>query len=282
MRPNNPLECFMFFLFLIVSGGESTSVRNNLFHENDLVSSTKSNKSPPLSIISPIDYPDKLHSCLYVPPDLPPCQFIRNANAQRFYRSINNDRINSDNELNYQGHFTVYSLQGCLPSRLPFRMMLCKSKDLLEKATKIWKLYPFKIEDEETVESTFIFPQFDVNQWSKSMRLLREEKDKQNRRNDQDDLLKTSEEYLSSSSMISFENNHNRNDIIKSSSSSSFLEDNLTNSLTNDRKRKRRRRKRNDKLNRREIRRGSEFPYSKSIPFDIKKFSLSGRLSKFF
>ncbi|XP_015191509.1 PREDICTED: uncharacterized protein LOC107074513 [Polistes dominula] len=278
MRPNS-LECFMFFLFLIVSGGESTSVRDNLFHENDLVSSTNSNKSP-LSIISPIDYPDKLHSCLYVPPDLPPCQFIRNTNTQRFYRSINYDNINSNIESNYKGHFTVYSLQGCLPSRLPFRMMLCKSKDLLEKATKIWKLYPFKIEDDETIESTFIFPQFDVNQWSKSMRLLREEKHKQKRSSEQDDLFKTNEELLSSSSMISFDNDHN--DLIKSLPSSSLFEDNSTNFLTNDRKRRRRRRKKCDKLNRREIRRGSEFPYSKSIPFDIKKLSLSGRLSKFF
>ncbi|KAI4485687.1 hypothetical protein M0802_012600 [Mischocyttarus mexicanus] len=267
----NPLECFMFFLFLIVSGRESTSLRDNLFQENDLVSSINSKKTP-LSIISPIDYSDKHHSCLYVPPDLPSCQFIRNKNVRRFYRSINNERIHSNIESNYHGHVTVYSLQGCIPSRLPFKMMLCESKDLLKKATKIWKLYPFKIEEEKNIGSTYIFPQFDLNQWYKSMRLLREDKDKQKRSNDQVDALKTSRKYLSSS-MISFESNHNQNDLIKSSSSSIINDDNTSNSLMNNRKR--RRRKRSLRSNRREIRRGSEFPYSKSIPFDYKKLNLT-------
>ncbi|KAL2729589.1 uncharacterized protein V1478_005879 [Vespula squamosa] len=273
----NPLEYFMFFLLLIVSGGRSTSVRDNLFHENDLVSSTNSNKSP-LPIISPVDYTDTLHSCLYVSPDLPPCQFIRNENTQRFYRSTENslERKKSNEESLFQGHITVYSLQGCLPSRLPFKMALCDSKRSLERATKIWKLYPFQANDDEQIGSKFVFPRFDINRWSKSMRLLRDEKDQEQRWNDSENFLKAGPEYFSSS-MVSFD--RDRNDRIRSSSST-INRNNLTNSNESIRHRRRRRR-RSDRLDRREIIQGSEFPYSKSIPFDPKRLNLAERSSKF-
>ncbi|KAF7387211.1 hypothetical protein HZH68_012888 [Vespula germanica] len=261
------------------SGGRSTSVRDNLFHENDLVSSTNSNKSP-LPIISPADYTDTLHSCLYVSPDLPPCHFIRNENTQRFYRSTDNslERKKSNEESLFQGHITVYSLQGCLPSRLPFKMALCESKESLERATKIWKLYPFQINDDEKIGSTFVFPRFDINRWLKSMRLLRDERDQEQRWNDSENFLKASPKYFSSS-MISFD--RDRNDRIKSSSSTSTINrNNLMNS--NESVRRRRRRRRRSDLLDREIRQGSEFPYSKSIPFDPKRLSLALRSNKFF
>ncbi|XP_035728924.1 uncharacterized protein LOC118444609 isoform X3 [Vespa mandarinia] len=235
----NPLECFMFFLLLIVSEGGSTSVRDNLFHENDLsISSTNSNKSP-LPIIPSIDYIDTPHSCLYISPDLPQCHFIR----------------------------------------LPFKMALCESKESLERATKIWKLYPFQVDDDngEQIGSMFVFPRFDISRWSKSMRLLRNERDQEQRSNDSESFLQPTQKYFPSS-MISFD--RDRNDRIKSSSSM-INRNNLTNSNESIKRRRRRRQNKSDRLDRREIRQGSEFPYSKSIPFDPKRFVLNERSSKF-
>ncbi|XP_047363138.1 uncharacterized protein LOC124954358 isoform X2 [Vespa velutina] len=279
----NPLECFMFFLLLIVSEGGLTSVRDNLFHENDLsISSTNSNKSP-LPIIPSIDYINTPHSCLYISPDLPHCHFIRNENNQRFYRSTDNsfERKRTNEESLFQGHVTVYSLQGCLPSRLPFKMALCESKESLERATKIWKLYPFQVDDHddngEQIGSMFVFPRFDISRWSKSMRLLRNERDREQRSNDSESFLKPTQKYFPSS-IISFD--RDRNDRIKSLSSI-VNRNNLTNSKENIKRRRRRRRRRSDRLDRREIRQGSEFPYSKSIPFDPKRFVLNERSSKF-
>ncbi|XP_035728921.1 uncharacterized protein LOC118444609 isoform X1 [Vespa mandarinia] len=277
----NPLECFMFFLLLIVSEGGSTSVRDNLFHENDLsISSTNSNKSP-LPIIPSIDYIDTPHSCLYISPDLPQCHFIRNENTQRFYRSTDNsfERKRTNEESLFQGHVTVYSLQGCLPSRLPFKMALCESKESLERATKIWKLYPFQVDDDngEQIGSMFVFPRFDISRWSKSMRLLRNERDQEQRSNDSESFLQPTQKYFPSS-MISFD--RDRNDRIKSSSSM-INRNNLTNSNESIKRRRRRRQNKSDRLDRREIRQGSEFPYSKSIPFDPKRFVLNERSSKF-
>ncbi|KAK2581150.1 hypothetical protein KPH14_007959 [Odynerus spinipes] len=167
----------MFFLLLIVSreGASSTSGRDNLFRENDPISSSNSNESP-LTVIPTIDYADTARPCLYLSPDLPACHFIRDDNSQRFHRSLEKsyEGVKLSRKFPFEEHVTVYALQGCLPSRLPFKMALCESKESLERASRIWKLYPFQA-TEEDAKASFVFPRFDLDRWTRAMKLLEEE-----------------------------------------------------------------------------------------------------------
>lgn len=170
-------------------------------------------------------------------------------------------------------------------------MALCESKESLERAKKIWKLYPFRIDnndddnddddnndDDDGVErigSTYVFPRFDINRWSKSMRLLRDERDREQRRKDvSGNYFKADQKYIPTS-MNSLD--RDRIDRTMSSTTSMGNRNDLTNSNEGIKRRRRGRRRRrrrtsdNHRLDRREIRQGSESPYSKSIPFDSKR-----------
>lgn len=172
-------------------------------------------------------------------------------------------------------------------------MALCESKESLERAKKIWKLYPFQIENndddnnddddgDERIGSTYVFPRFDINRWSKSMRLLRDERDREQRRNDvSGNYFKDDQKYIPGS-MNSLD--RDRIDRTTSSITSTVNRNDLTNSNEGiKRRRKRRRRRTSDhhRLDLREIRQGSEFPYSKSIPFDSKRIPYDRKQTKF-
>lgn len=295
----NWLECFAFFLYLIVSrsGASSTSGSHNLFHENDLDSSSNSNESP-LPVIPTIDYTYTARSCLYVSPDLPPCRFNRNDNYQRFHRSLDesNEGVKFKRKFPFEELVTVYVIQGCLPSRLPFRMTLCESKDSLERATRIWKLYPFEGTEEEK-KNSFVFPRFDLERWTREMKLLEEEERERRKgektvvkNDDPKDSFVPSREYFPAT--ISTNLDHEKEEkstvsnVVRNHSRESRT-DETRRRRRKDRRRRRRRiehpkeREERSSRDRREIREVKEIPYSESISFDPMRLGHDQRSSKF-
>ncbi|XP_066592366.1 uncharacterized protein [Prorops nasuta] len=124
--------------------------------------------------------------CIYISQDLPKCGFQSNNDEEKSDTVPNISRSSTGHEeapsrtkyaegISQNNHVTIYSIEGCKPSRLPFNIPSCKKEDFPDKTVQIRKLYPFRISG--LTEATVIFPEFNFDEWLRMMQRLRENQD---------------------------------------------------------------------------------------------------------
>lgn len=162
-------ECVVAFLMLSLLGSGQTFLTHRTEEEVgiDLSKNYHPSKSPtPSSMLVEPDSP--AYMCLEVSPNLPTCDFDKVEYPMEEDDSPSNNNERKKREVESQNSIIIYKIEGCLPSRLPFKLPMCEP-DESSSSSEVRILRPFKASsDEETVPS--IFPEYSHSKWLRMMK----------------------------------------------------------------------------------------------------------------
>lgn len=110
------------------------------------------------------------YECLYLNPNLPPCDFRLMLNSEEL--ASNKKLFKRDVERNIDVSnvdVTVYTIEGCLPSRLPLKMPSCDGISL-DRIVDIRKLRPFFVKG--VTKPPLVFPKLNYSRWLRMTKQL--------------------------------------------------------------------------------------------------------------
>lgn len=167
---NNFAAVFVLHI-LMHSTSQSLSLRGT--NEN----SSKRNSLPGALTLEPRSTSSTIYECLFVDPDLPACDVkwmlnstedltsSRNSfNKDTMQRSRRNVHVPSTMDV------VVYTIEGCLPPRIPFSMPSCEGISL-DRIVDVQKFRPFTVKG--VTKPPFVFPKFNYSRWLSMMTRLR-------------------------------------------------------------------------------------------------------------
>ncbi|KAG7189753.1 hypothetical protein KM043_017418 [Ampulex compressa] len=137
--------------------------------------------------------------CLYVPPNLPTCDFERSNNSGEGAEGLIDELENAFRPIetstsNYRSlarrssgrNVIVYLMEGCAPSSIPHFIPPCEGMDPADRIVELRKLFPFTTKDSSG--PTLRFPKFNHDEWMRGIkRLQQRDSAKANGRKDQED-----------------------------------------------------------------------------------------------
>ncbi|XP_033223911.1 uncharacterized protein LOC117177375 [Belonocnema kinseyi] len=115
--------------------------------------------------------------CLEISASLPSCNFDKvdyslndeDIAGLSLSKSTINKREAKPHRTREDSFVIIYKLEGCLPSRLPFRLPLCKPSETFSRTAEVRRLYPFRTQSAPET-APYIFPEIDHNQWLRLMK----------------------------------------------------------------------------------------------------------------
>ncbi|XP_043463366.1 uncharacterized protein LOC122499231 [Leptopilina heterotoma] len=167
-------ESVVAFLMMLLLGSGQTflTLRSIRQVEFNLSKNQTSSNLAPKSAMSPSS-PAKTTSteyiCIEVSPNLPPCNFNKFVNSMGEEESLTQIHAKRKREVDIPKSLIVYKIEGCIPSRLPFRLPFCKPEESRSPLAKIQNLRPFKTK-EIFKTAPEVFPKVNHTHWLEQMK----------------------------------------------------------------------------------------------------------------
>ncbi|XP_071869586.1 uncharacterized protein [Bombus fervidus] len=139
--------------------------------------SSKRNSMPGALTLEPRSTSSTIYECLFVDPDLPACDVKWMLNSTED-STINRNSFNKDTTQRSRRNVdvpstmdvVVYTIEGCLPPRIPFSMPSCEGISL-DRIVDVQKFRPFTVKG--VTKPPFVFPKFNYSRWLSMMTRLR-------------------------------------------------------------------------------------------------------------
>ncbi|XP_051175525.1 putative uncharacterized protein DDB_G0293878 [Leptopilina boulardi] len=138
---------------------------SNLTPKSTISSSSSSSNSPETTTTTtPNEY-----ICIEISPNLPPCNYNKVENSMVEKETLK--QIHAKRKRDIPKSLIVYKIEGCRPSRLPFRYPYCKPEESTSPFAKIQNLRPFKPK-EVYKTAPQVFPKINHTDWLEQMKQL--------------------------------------------------------------------------------------------------------------
>ncbi|XP_026669500.1 uncharacterized protein LOC113464374 isoform X2 [Ceratina calcarata] len=110
------------------------------------------------------------YECLYVDPSLPSCDYKLMLNSEETTSNTNLFKRNVNRSIDVGNvDVIVYTIEGCLPSRLPFTMPSCDGISL-DRIVDVRRLRSFSVKG--VTKPPFVFPKFNYSRWLRMVKQL--------------------------------------------------------------------------------------------------------------
>nr|XP_033183493.1 uncharacterized protein LOC117153495 [Bombus vancouverensis nearcticus]XP_033183494.1 uncharacterized protein LOC117153495 [Bombus vancouverensis nearcticus] len=118
-----------------------------------------------------------IYECLFVDPDLPACdvKWMLNStedptSSRNSFNKDTTQRSRRNVDIPSTMDVVVYTIEGCLPPRIPFSMPSCEGISL-DRIVDVQKFRPFTVKG--VTKPPFVFPKFNYSRWLSMMTRLR-------------------------------------------------------------------------------------------------------------
>lgn len=161
-----------FFMMLLLGSGQTfltlRSIRQVEFNLSKNQTSTNLAPKSAMSSSNPVKTTSE-YICIEVSPNLPPCNFNKFVNSMGEEESLTQIHAKRKREVDIPKSLIVYKIEGCIPSRLPFRLPFCKPEESRSPLAKIQNLRPFKTK-EIYKTAPDVFPKVNHTHWLEQMK----------------------------------------------------------------------------------------------------------------
>lgn len=139
--------------------------------------SPKKNSLPSALTLEPRSTSSTIYECLFVDPDLPACdvKWMLNStedptSSRNSFNKDTTQRSRRNADIPSTMDVVVYTIEGCLPPRIPFSMPSCEGISL-DRIVDVQKFRPFTVKG--VTKPPFVFPKFNYSRWLSMMTRLR-------------------------------------------------------------------------------------------------------------